>query len=332
MRRWRFWFIGVAVTLLAVYFILGQIDLTELWRAFSTARYGFVIPAFLLLSIGLWTRALRWRALLDDALPLGRAFPILNVSYLVNGILPLRLGEVARAYLAQRANRDVPFARALSTIVVERLLDLLAVFMLIALAASAALPSQLRAAAFSLAPLALVALIGLVWLAARRDWTLRRVDQAGKWLPERLRLPLHHLARDILVGVMPLTHRTLFLRIVGWTVVSWALSVAAGYVLMLAFWPEASWAATSLLIAAASLAIAVPAVPGSVGPFEASVLLALAAFGYGEPPETATAYAIVVHGVNLLLYALAGGLGLLQEGISLAQLSQGAREIGKTEA
>src|SRR5690606_13652167 len=106
---------------------------------------------------------------------------------------------------------------------------------------------------------------------------------------------------------------------------SWALSAAAGYVLMLAVWDTADFATTCLFIAAASLAIAVPAVPGNIGTYELSILLALQATGYGEPASTASAFAILVHAANLVVYAVLGVLGFMQEGISLGQLSQGVK-------
>jgi len=110
------------------------------------------------------------------------------------------------------------------------------------------------------------------------------------------------------------------------TAVSWGFSVAAGYVLMFTFYQQPSLATTCLYIAAAALAIAVPAVPGNIGTYELSVLLALRATGYGEPASTAVLFAILVHGVNLIVHSGAGVYGFIHEGISLGQLSQGARE------
>jgi uncharacterized membrane protein YbhN (UPF0104 family) len=103
------------------------------------------------------------------------------------------------------------------------------------------------------------------------------------------------------------------------------LSVAAGYILMLAVWERADVATTCLFIAAAALAIAVPAVPGNVGTYELSILLALGATGYGQPAGDAAAFAILVHGVNLIVYAALGAVGFVQEGITLDQLSRGVR-------
>src|SRR5690606_9738002 len=114
LRHWRIGLLGLVVSLLAIYLIVSQVDLNRLGVALRTARYEYVLPAALLLVVGLATRAARWRVLLSGALPLGRAFSITNVSYLVNGLLPLRIGEVARAVLANRVTPPVPVLKSAS--------------------------------------------------------------------------------------------------------------------------------------------------------------------------------------------------------------------------
>lgn len=326
IKRWRIGLLGALVSLVAIYFVLSQVNLAELGDAFSRIRWGWVALCMGLLVLGLVTRAWRWRVLLSGGLPVRRAFSIMNVAYLVNGILPLRAGEVARAFLATRATPPVPVMKSVSTIIVERLLDLLAVVGLVVLALVAGpLPDELRTAAAFLGPLALAGFVVLVFLSARRSLVTRlmaavvaRLSFLGRW-----RVP--QLVDHFLDGLTPLTQpRALGLALLT-TALSWGLSVAAGYVLMLAVWDTADFATTCLFIAAASLAIAVPAVPGNIGTYELSILLALGATGYGEPASTASAFAILVHASNLLVYALMGVLGFVQEGISLGQLSQGVK-------
>jgi uncharacterized membrane protein YbhN (UPF0104 family) len=101
----------------------------------------------------------------------------------------------------------------------------------------------------------------------------------------------------------------------------------SGYVLMIAFFGHGDWATTLLFTAAASLAVAVPAVPGNLGTYELSILLALGVTGYSEPVATATAFAIAVHAVNLLVNSALGVVGFIKEGVSLDQLSQGVQEM-----
>jgi glycosyltransferase 2 family protein len=322
--------LGAVVSVLAIYFIVSQMDIARLGQALATARYIYVLPCLALLVVGLYTRAIRWRILLSESLPVQRAFSIMNVSYLVNGLLPLRIGEVARAYLATRAQPPVPVFKSLSTIIVERLLDLLAVLALMALAITAGpLPDELRAAGTVALPGAIGGFLLLVFLARQQELTHKIV----LWVGGRTRISASLQGRIIewldhfLDGLAPLTKIQTLLLALGWTAISWGLSVAAGYILMFAFYDRADWAATCLFIAAASFAIALPAVPGNVGTYEGAIILALVAMGMGEPPETALAFAVVVHGANLMVYALTGVMGFIQEGISLEQLSQGVQGI-----
>lgn len=332
MKRWRIGLLGLAVSLLAIYFVVRQVDVAALETALVQARYVYILPTILFLLIGLLTRAMRWRGLLSGGLPFWRTFSIMNVAYLVNGVLPLRIGEVARMYLATRAQPPVPVFKTASTIILERLLDLLAVVVMLLLAlAGGPVPDELRAAASVSAVLALVGFAVLILLARQRNTAQRILNMLISWIPlEQVKAASSRLSAwldHFLDGLQPLTGLKPLLSALGWTVASWGFSALAGYILMFTFYPQGSWSATFLYIAAAAFAIAVPAVPGNLGPYELSILLALGAMGYGEPGSTAAAFAVLVHGLNLAVHATTGAIGFIQEGITLEQLSQGVLEM-----
>jgi uncharacterized protein (TIRG00374 family) len=265
---------------------------------------------------------------------------MMNVAYLVNGILPLRIGEVARVYLATRADPPVPVFQTASTILVERLLDLLAVTMLLAaVLAAGPVPDDLRTAAAAVAPAALIVFLGMVLLSRRRTLALRllaalvgRFDRAG--MARNSASGLSRLSVwfvQFLDGLLPLAQPRALLLALGWTAVAWGFSVAAGYVLMFAFYDTASWMATGLYIAAASFSIAVPAVPGSLGTYEVSIIAALSLTPYGESAATVAAFALVVHGLNLLVHVGTGIVGFIEEGISVGQLSAGVQGMRREQ-
>lgn len=328
MKHWRIGLLGAVVSIAAVYFVVRQMDVRLLGDALQHARYIYLVPSTLLIVLGLGSRAVRWRVLLSGGLPISRAFSILNVAYLVNGILPLRIGEVARAYLATRATPPVPFFKSTSTIIVERMLDLLAVLVISALALTAGpLPDELRAAAAVFTPLVIVGFLVLVLMASQRTRALRLVEAVAARVSFLQRFSVTALVGHFLDGLRPLTEPAALANTLLWTTISWAFSLASGYVLMLAFYDRADWVVTCLFTAAASFVVAVPAVPGNLGTYELSILLVLQAMGYGEPVETATAFALLVHGLNLAVVAVLGVYGFVQEGISLEQLSQGVRRM-----
>ncbi len=65
-----------------------------------------------------------------------------------------------------------------------------------------------------------------------------------------------------------------------------------------------------------------PAVPGNIGTYEWAVMLAVSASGYGPATEAVNvSFGVVVHLINLLVYAVMGSLGFVREGITLGQLA-----------
>lgn len=326
-QRFKIGFLGLIVTLLALIFIVSQIDLALFGQAWATARYGYVVPCIVFLLIGLVTRALRWQVLLSGGLSLARAFSIMNVAYLVNGVLPLRLGEVARVYLASRVVPPVPILKTTSTILVERLLDLMAVVLLMAFAlATGPVPAELRIAGGMTALVAVAGLLMLFIFAANRALVHRGVSFGQRRIRALARLDLTVWLDQFFEGLAPLIQSRALSQALAWTALSWMFSVIAGYWLMFAFFEQASWTATALYIAAAAFAIALPAVPGNLGTYEAAILLALGALGY-ETSGAAVAFAVMVHAVNVFVHASTGVAGFIQEGISLEQLSRGVREL-----
>lgn len=331
IKHWRIGLLGLGVSLLAIYLIASEIDFSVLDDTVTHARWAYLIPCGILLLLGLVTRAARWRLLLSDGLPFWRTFHIMNVAYLVNGVLPLRIGEVARIYLATRSENPVPVFKCASTIIVERLLDLLAVVMMIALAlALGPVPEELQRAGAFMGVVGLIGFVILVFLSRRRDIVHRILAIITSRVTFLQKLNVTHWVDQFLDGLLPLARVDTLLLALGWTAISWALSVAAGFVLMYTFYETASWAVTCLYIAAAAFAIAVPAVPGNLGTYEGSILLALNALGYGAPATTAVAFAVTVHVVNLIVHSLTGVLGFVAEGISLQQLQNGVQTMTRT--
>ncbi len=100
----------------------------EQWKqikdSIQRARYWMIIPAFLLLFIAHWSRAIRWKILME---PLGYKPSTFNtlaavmIGYLVNTGVP-RLGEVVKCTILSRYEK-VRADRLVGTIVMERAVD-----------------------------------------------------------------------------------------------------------------------------------------------------------------------------------------------------------------
>lgn len=320
--------VGAAISVVMIGIVLAGVDLDRVRGALADARYEYLIPTFAVLVAANVTRAVRWRALLMSRLPFRHAFSILNVSYLFNGALPFRLGEVARIFLITQVDPPIPAFTALSTILVERLLDLLVVIaMLGVVLVFLPVPGFVTSAGVTLGIASLVGVIGLVVIARRPAWAFRLQALAERLFPFLIQVALHNVVQRLLDGLQSLTTWYGVFTALFWSIISWGLSVLGGYILMLAFFPQPTWVAVLFFIGLASLAVAVPYAPGAVGPFEAGVVLALGRTGFDQPEGAAVAFAILLHATNLAVFLVLGILGLLQEGVTLGQVTRGVRKL-----
>ncbi|MBK6495622.1 MAG: flippase-like domain-containing protein [Gemmatimonadetes bacterium] len=164
------------------------------------------------------------------------AWHAIAMGFAANNVLPLRAGEVVRMGAVSRLGR-VPFAAALSSIAVERVMDALVAMGLLSLALtrggidpSLTLPGKskpLAEIATTIGALGLAALIVAALAAWRRETTL---GVARKLLPRnRIGDALYHFGERILLGISALSDPRTALPVVGWSLVVWLCNGAAFY-------------------------------------------------------------------------------------------------------
>ena len=92
------------------------------------------------------------------------------------------------------------------------------------------------------------------------------------------------------------------------TTISWLCLGLSMWFVLRAFDLGLSPVAGLLIAIAVNIAMILPSSPAAVGVFEASVLVALSA--YGVPKEQALSYALVAHVVNFVPFIVVGALVL----------------------
>jgi uncharacterized protein (TIRG00374 family) len=321
---------GFLISAAAIALLVFVVDWRKTAEAWKGAELWVLAPAILCMVLAMLTRAAAWRCLMGNAVPLGRSFWILNISYLLNGILPFRLGDVARAYLVSRSRDGSPAGvtagAALSAVALERMFDLaftcVLVLCLFPLIAGMEFSGRILIVAFGLAA---VFFAGLVFLAAYRARILGIVGSLAARFP--LLRPLLDVAGHFLDGLAEVRNlrrsAPAFLLIVV-TMILWA---AEYWVVLRGFFPDASvfWGLLSLV--GGLIGVALPSAPSSLGVFEGSVTVVLTMGGLAQ--GTAIAYAIAIHLLNIVFLSGLGALGLIVEGQSLGSILAAARSGGK---
>lgn len=280
------------------------------------ADYRLLVPVIALFTIALMFRAAAWRTLLLDAVPYRDVFFTLNIGYLLNNILPLRLGEVARAFILGR--HGLGFWRVLSTILIERAFD----FAIIASMLLATLPfvtgtSQAYKFAVLVSVLVVIGFVIFYIIAKYRDRVLGLYENlAERWSI----LNLIGLARvkSFITGLEALTDVRRFLKVLLLMILNWGFAVFAQYLLLLAFFPSAKFIWILFGQSVVALGVALPSAPAYIGLLEAAWIGAFTLVGINA--STAFAFAVTSHLIHISVTGVFGIYGLVREGESLFQL------------
>ncbi len=117
---------GIVISVGGIYWAFRDFKFHEFSNSIQEVNYIYLLFATLFLWASVWLRALRWSWLFKvDALPTTTSlYRAELIGYFGNNILPLRLGELMRAYLIGR-EWNLSKKYVFGTIVLERILDFL---------------------------------------------------------------------------------------------------------------------------------------------------------------------------------------------------------------
>jgi len=276
------------------------------------------------------SRTVRWMYLLE---PLGRVgfvstFRATVIGFATIALLPARVGDVLRPYLLAR-KEDLNAASAFATVVMERVLDLIAVLALLALYVFAlggreSVPRRLLAGVETTAVLAGgigVALFVLMWiLATHPDRVGHFVLKAGGWLPARVAERLSSLARTFSQGFAVAREARALTMAMLWSFPVWIGIAGSVWLVARAFDIAIPFAGAFLLQSLLVIGVAVPT-PGGIGGYHAMYQVGVTTF-FGASNDAAVGAAIVAHALAFFPVAIVGIVFMAQDGLSLGGLTR----------
>jgi len=124
--------IAVPLAIIVAFVALNREQLARVPELILAANALLVLAAFAVYYLGFPLRGYRWALLLRGTgfhCPTKDATEIIFLSWLVNCIVPAKLGDVYRAYLL-KINSTASLSRTFGTVFIERVLDLFAIVVL----------------------------------------------------------------------------------------------------------------------------------------------------------------------------------------------------------
>jgi len=294
-----FW-IGLITSLSCIFLSVYKLDWYRLFALWHQIEYRWIVLAVAMILAHTLSRAARWRALFNSPVP---SFEVTLTAMLIgqtmNYLLPARSGDIPRIYwLGERGGQSK--ARALGTMAVEKVLDLLLLVLVLALVPlwAPARPSWLAEATWGLTAALIILYIGLragmTWQRPLVSRLGRMADRRGiSWWPK----VQGQIAR-LVEGVAGLRRSRLLWQAIAWSLVAWGWGAVANLAAFLAVGLPPSWPMALIVSAALRVGIALPSLPASIGVYEGTVVLALGVFGVDR--ELALSYGVLMHLVDFL--------------------------------
>lgn len=300
---------GSLIAAVTIWLTFRKTDWNELHTVFASTGWGYSLAVLPALAASYLFRIYRWVTLLS---PMGRvrktaAAPALITGFMLNSVLPGRLGEFARSALLSRKT-GIPFASTFATVVVARIFDGLALtgLALTVMAAMWSALSETIRGGLIAAGCGYIAI--LLLMVALRKWHERTVAVLV-WPLKRFKLyrvasRVEKLLLDFATGLDVLKDPGEVLRVTLFSVLVWVslcLSVIPVFIALNIQW---EWYYPPLVLVLAGFGMLIPTPAGAGTVHYALGVLFPAITGISEPK--AKAMAIFFHATQFLPVIIAG--------------------------
>ena len=306
----------LAIGVLILYGLLQTVHPDQVITAIRGANPGWIAIGLAGYLAFIVIRGWRWHIILEASAPaatLGDATAVTAIGFALNAVSPFKLGEFLRiGTIAPRARIGV--GEATATVVLERVLDVLAL-LVIALAAAAVagggsnsvgLWSGVVVIAAASIAIGVVAYLMVTYPRA----TLEVVNRIAARLPTRVGAFVDRFAASVLKGFASLRSPGRLAAAGLLSVLIWLCIDVGLMACFRALTPQLSFPTLALACTIFIISQAISITPGSVGTYEGFFLLVLSTFG-ARPAALVTAAAVLNHIGNIVVLLVAGGIGAL---------------------
>ncbi len=270
--------IGILISAVFVYLAFRRVELTEVMYSVRHVNYLWVIPNAVSVVLMMVIRAERWRHILKPIrkYEMKQLFPPVMIGFMANNVLPIRLGEVVRAY-SLGAKTGESKSSIFATVVIERIFDslsLMVLFWLVILFIP--LPDIVRKLGIATLILNLVLIAFLIILKKKGKSLVGWITGHAQFLPSGLAEKIDHIFRKFAEGLNIVEKYKSLGFIAAWSLFLWVATGLSNYFVFMAFGFYPDIAASFILLLLVAAGVMLPSAPGFVGVFQAAVIGAFA--------------------------------------------------------
>lgn len=314
--------LGYSIAVVCLVWVFHDIQVGRLWHSFTHINWWLIGVAGFFDILSYYCQGVRWELLLR---PLGKISSVrttqaIYAGLFTNEIVPLRVGELVRAYLVSRW-LPAAFVSVIPSMAVERLFD--GVWLALAIGVAAffvPLPENLLAAEEILGVIVLMAISLFIYLVFGKR-RARGEKKSSDWKPLRAIVGfIEHLIGEVRsIGASRFSYFSMLVSVfilVFQIIAFWLVIRACG--LQLSFW------AGAVVLLIIHIGTAIPNAPSNVGTYQFFTVAGLQLFDIDK--TLATGFSVVVFIVLTIPLWVLGLLAVSRSGMTLSFIRG---EIGK---
>ena len=341
--------LGGVVSALALYLAFRNVPFADLVQYLASIDLVWMLPAVSLVVVCFLLRGLRWQIIVGSTAKIGfwNAFHPLMIGFMINCILPGRVGEVARPIILQKKEK-VPFTTGLATVAAERVFDLIMlVGLFVVLIANIQIDPDinytvgsqqlnretLETVFRSMVILGLILIAGIIFVSIQTTRSL--IVACIRLLPslfffgsptvktkidQKICEPLIRIVENIAKGFELIKYPKKIVVCLFYSWLIWSLQ-AVSYYLVARGCPgiDLTLAELYTVMVIVSFFIALPSVPGFWGLWEAGGVFAMSLFGVAA--KEAAGYTLLNHAVQMFPVIFMGFVSAVISSINIWQIS-----------
>ena len=318
MNKYLQYTIIISVSFISLYLAFSGEDINLIVSEFKKVKLIGVCLASLILLASCLIRAYRWKLLIEplDKLTLRHVFAATMIGYFGNGVLAFRLGEILKSYSVSK-NTNLKISQAIGTVILERVLDLIMVFIL-SLILIPWIPNQFSQIKITLF---IIFAITITFIIVSITFNKMKPNSVKKYFNYFLSIDnkvVAHL-KSIYDGLRVISNNKQLKSILFSSFILWSIYFFITLIVLNSCSINLRIIDTGILFVLGSLALGIPALPGSLGTYDVAIKYILITI-FSVKNYEALNYALISHAISYFPLTLVGAMYFIFGNVRLKNL------------
>ncbi|MEE8340732.1 MAG: lysylphosphatidylglycerol synthase transmembrane domain-containing protein [Candidatus Neomarinimicrobiota bacterium] len=320
--------IGLLLSVVGLFYAFRQFNWAEFIELLRGVNYWFLFAAVAIQLATVWIRALRWKWLLApiDNVSIKLLFDATMIGYFGNNVLPLRMGELLRAYVVSN-NTKISTSKVIGTLIVDRMLDFLALifFAIFFLFFSDLIDIPKSIMIFSIILILILFIIIIMVGSKNPNW--ENIKNRYKIFQSKFGSKIFDIVANIISGLSVLNKTPHKIGVYSFIALLWIMYYISFILILKGVNLELSIMNAGVLYVLLVVSISIPAAPGYIGTYHATCVAVLTNI-YNISLNTSQTFAVLSHAVIFIPFVLIGAIFFLKNSLNFSKL----KSLDKVEA